>query len=519
MTLPPGVRYSILRNNVEVPLIPIDQLPFHIQGLPRELTPFRKHQEGWKSIGETHESAVPVSIRAPPSLHSGSPSPSAAVNRPFLPPDHDAKRGPSVVSQGSSLFELHPSSVVPVGGVVNRLVNAAPEARPVSTRQAFAATHLEGGPYTPSRLPNPSGIDPDPSKKEYCTHWIRTNSCDFMQQGCKYKHEMPDREKLKQLGFAETPKWYRNKMAISAGASSWLRPRATTDDNDRQLSVEPATSRTFRPSILGLRRSQSRPDELAGSPPSKVDQPPLELPNLIDLEDCSMETVSLPHSLTISSPPDTPSRVVEKILGEPSEQVTKTLASSLRQERLHVEKLTKALHDTNITAANQVPVRQKSSDTVSAVGPTPKQDILDSSTTTPPQSMSSGLSNGQEASGINGMFSETTNQEPSIAKSSTAMEPGGKRNSKSSKPQQRRNPRPRKLTKRPAAPSTPGGLASSQHATSRKPRGANSPSKDSKRGGIQGGAKGKDLQLKIVQHQRAAHVKERFSKGATSNGV
>lgn len=46
MTLPPGVRYSILRNNVEVPLIPIDLLPFYIKDLPRELTPSRKYQEG-----------------------------------------------------------------------------------------------------------------------------------------------------------------------------------------------------------------------------------------------------------------------------------------------------------------------------------------------------------------------------------------------------------------------------------------------------------------------------------------
>jgi hypothetical protein len=239
MTLPPGVRYSILPNNVEVPVIPIDQLPFYIQGLPRELTPFRKHQEGWKSIGETHESALPPSSRAPPNLHSGSPSPSADTNRQFLPPDHDAGRDPVVMSQElKPPTEPHPSSAVPASGLIILLVSTPPEGRWASMRTDGSLTpRAEGALYPHHRLQYPSGIDSDLSKKEYCTHWIRTKSCDFIQQGCKYKHEMPDPNKLKQMGFAEIPKWHREKMAISAGASSWLRPRASADNNDQQLSV------------------------------------------------------------------------------------------------------------------------------------------------------------------------------------------------------------------------------------------------------------------------------------------
>jgi hypothetical protein len=520
MTLPPGVRYSILRNKVEVPLIPIDQLPFYIQGLPRELTPFRKHQEGWTSIGETHESAVPLSIRAPPDMHSGSPSPSPDTNRQFLPPDHDVRRGPVVVSQDlKPLTELHPSSSVPAGGLVSRLISTPPGRRPVSTTvEGFATARSEGALYSPYRLPNPSGIDPDPSKKEYCTHWIRTNSCDFMQQGCKYKHEMPDLARLKNLGFAETPKWYRQEMAISAGASSWLRPRATTDNNERQLSVEPAASRAFRPSILGLRRDQSRPAELPGSPPPRADHPSVEPPNLIDLDDYSMKTVSLPPPLSISSPPDTPPRIVEKVIEQPSEQVTTTLASSLRQERSDVEKLTKALNGVDTTASNQALVRQKSSDTASSADALLTKNIVNSSATTPSQSVNSGPSNGQEASRINDSSFEATSQEPSIAKSSTTMGLRAKRNSKSSNPQQRRNPRPRKLFECPAT-SPAGRLASSLHATGRRPREGLSPSKGPKRGGTQGKGRGKDLQLEIMQQQRAAHMQERFSKGPASNDV
>ncbi|KAL8633614.1 hypothetical protein Q9189_000562 [Teloschistes chrysophthalmus] len=47
-----------------------------------------------------------------------------------------------------------------------------------------------------------------PGKKVYCTHWIRTGECDFIQQGCLYKHEMPDGATLKAIGYHALPPWY-----------------------------------------------------------------------------------------------------------------------------------------------------------------------------------------------------------------------------------------------------------------------------------------------------------------------
>ena len=46
-------------------------------------------------------------------------------------------------------------------------------------------------------------------KKVYCTHWIRWGECDYTQQGCLYKHEMPDEDKLQEIGIATYPRWYR----------------------------------------------------------------------------------------------------------------------------------------------------------------------------------------------------------------------------------------------------------------------------------------------------------------------
>ena len=46
-------------------------------------------------------------------------------------------------------------------------------------------------------------------KKLYCTHWMRTGECDFMQQGCMFYHRMPDLVTLEKLGFRSYPRWFR----------------------------------------------------------------------------------------------------------------------------------------------------------------------------------------------------------------------------------------------------------------------------------------------------------------------
>lgn len=52
-------------------------------------------------------------------------------------------------------------------------------------------------------------------KKIYCSHWMSTGECDYAQQGCLYKHEMPlDIELLQHLGFRDIPKWYRERHGI-----------------------------------------------------------------------------------------------------------------------------------------------------------------------------------------------------------------------------------------------------------------------------------------------------------------
>ncbi|KAK2737975.1 hypothetical protein FQN57_007329 [Myotisia sp. PD_48] len=64
-------------------------------------------------------------------------------------------------------------------------------------------------------------------KKEYCSFWLRHGECDYQQQGCIFKHEMPlDKSILEKLGLRDIPRWYRDKHGVKSisgntnGASS-----------------------------------------------------------------------------------------------------------------------------------------------------------------------------------------------------------------------------------------------------------------------------------------------------------
>lgn len=68
--------------------------------------------------------------------------------------------------------------------------------------------------YNERPLP-PSGIEPDQRKKIYCTYWIQNQGqCAYKQQGCIYKHEMPeDKETLESIGLKSVPAWWRKEQA------------------------------------------------------------------------------------------------------------------------------------------------------------------------------------------------------------------------------------------------------------------------------------------------------------------
>jgi hypothetical protein len=86
-----------------------------------------------------------------------------------------------------------------------------------------------------ARPPPPSRVIPDPDRKVYCTHWVRTGECDYTQQGCKYKHEMPDKRVLEVIGIRRTPPWWIEES---------LRQRRVAPYSDKLDRIRRAASET-----------------------------------------------------------------------------------------------------------------------------------------------------------------------------------------------------------------------------------------------------------------------------------
>ena len=515
MALPPGVRYSILRNNVEIPLIPIDQLPFKLQGLLPQLEPLQSGKEGWKLVGETQELALPLSLRAPADFHPNQSLPPAKTG--FLSPDHNARRGIVITSQASQLLrEYSPSSVAPTEQALHRLARTSrSECPPASMTDRTMSLNPGRAQYLSCRIPNPSGIEPDPSKKEYCTHWIRHNSCDYMQQGCRYKHEMPDREKLEELGFPQIPMWYRDKMAISAGGSSWLRPRTTQGNNDRQLSTEPPAPRIFRPSIPPHGCDQSDVVETPKSPGPEVNQASAQVLNLIDLDDSSIATPSLTLSLPVNPFSKTAWYDANTIGSQSTEHLFQTFSSSLRKSATDLKRHTDTLSDVHRPTTTPLSSLAKSSNPLASTTVCTTNDVVSPSLKVLPQMPTTESRTEQDARKINDRVPTAKVESKFTTKPYVMSE--GERSIKPSKPHTKRGMRPQKPAKRPAALATQIGLADSQHATGSKHREVHTLRKDAKRRSpLESGI---DLQSQIVLRQRAVHEKGESSKGVNSTDV
>ena len=51
-------------------------------------------------------------------------------------------------------------------------------------------------------------------KKEYCTYYLRTGMCDYMQEGCRYKHGYPeDEETRRKFNLRTLPRWLEERQA------------------------------------------------------------------------------------------------------------------------------------------------------------------------------------------------------------------------------------------------------------------------------------------------------------------
>ncbi|CAI6313955.1 unnamed protein product [Periconia digitata] len=250
-----SARYYIVRrpDNTMIPLIPADQLPISVQGIPKILTHRQMSDEGWKFVDETYSLATLLPLKITerttfndPATHSSENASSFRENASkFRAPDRDFKS-----SIYKKVSRAQPSTgTQPIAILSDAEKVTAPSPRPQSSLSPRPygtqsdTGRLQASTYSAQSLsddfakvyansaqrlgyrPNPSGIEPDHNKKVYCTHWIKTGECNFIAQGCKYKHEIPPMEELRKIGFTQVPQWYKEKQALTRQGPTWMQQR------------------------------------------------------------------------------------------------------------------------------------------------------------------------------------------------------------------------------------------------------------------------------------------------------
>lgn len=292
-SLPESIRCYLLRGNAMVPLVPADQLPFQLKGIPRQLNHRQMSDEGWKLFKETREAPLLLSIQTPPT--NDSPSHYSPGKPQYLAPDYHVR----TESQTARM-------VLDRAGPSLATVESAPESHDapfaVAVERLFPLTDAVASIYPNDalRLGYTSSTIPDMPRKVYCTHWIATGECRWTLTGCKYKHEMPGTEKLRELGFTRgTPKWWKDKNAISPPKKmTWMQRRlARVNDEEPQTRDMPFPRAFPDPSTLRARRLEEHSDDL--SIETQKNSP--QTPNLIDLEDMTIPPGSSPRSLISSA--------------------------------------------------------------------------------------------------------------------------------------------------------------------------------------------------------------------------
>ncbi|KAI4277700.1 MAG: hypothetical protein LQ337_001574 [Flavoplaca oasis] len=77
-----------------------------------------------------------------------------------------------------------------------------------------------------------------PGKKVYCSHWIRSGDCDFVQQGCLFKHEMPDDATLRAIGIRALPSWYIAAHPEKARKRGWGSGKKDAETSGRESAIK-----------------------------------------------------------------------------------------------------------------------------------------------------------------------------------------------------------------------------------------------------------------------------------------
>jgi hypothetical protein len=214
-------QFWVLRppTNTMVPLIAVDELPptITIRGVPRLLE--AKDLTGMTMAGPAESRHRTYVVDMPNEAQTNRPSP-PTTSPGLLASAFATPAYPSRSVTNPNIFHQPPKAY----GISEQMPS---HIKPPVTGNTVPVTSL-AVPYRIDRNPGPNPLPPwqdassvplkaAPGVKEYCSYWLRKGECDYAQQGCLYKHEMPlDRAVLERLGHRDIPKWYREKHGLGS---------------------------------------------------------------------------------------------------------------------------------------------------------------------------------------------------------------------------------------------------------------------------------------------------------------
>jgi hypothetical protein len=500
--LPEGLRYYLLRGSMMVPLVPADQLPYQLQGIPHQLTHRQISDGDWKLCSETNDIASELLVQAPTAISVPS-HPVLANKSRYLAPDYHVRVEPQAMpaSETRSSRLSQPFPAIATTAVPPHTAPATLE-RPSSLTDTFASIYQKDAQRLGYRVPHPSGIEPDPSKKEYCTHWIKTGECDWTAVGCKFKHEMPSIEKLRELGFVRgIPRWWKEKSAIVARPPTWMQRRLAGNEDAEQAGTMPEARMFPDPLSFRVRKAEGR-DLLD----DEVQQPRGILKRSPSPRQATMGRPTPPP--TPAREPSRAARQVSDLLIDlddtsapppsPESSCSSVASAESSEEQIPPSRTSASLPSSPKTEREaSLPVHSK----------TPPKTVVTKNTTDKEPST-------RRHSSVS-WASDTEDDTPMLTKPTT----------KSPRPtQHRRKPASRSShnNKRPATtPTKPySGLAASKHATNdhaTKTSANHGRNGNRKLHGKSGGeSEAPELHAKIEQLRREVHQKERVRKATVS---
>ncbi|GAB7331240.1 hypothetical protein MBLNU13_g02702t1 [Cladosporium sp. NU13] len=264
----PRFCYFISRSNgTFVPLIPADELPYSVRlaGVPRAMK--IEHSCGMSHVG-THAftgqlfqlEPVDAAQHIIDRINTSHINPNSSKQRPASsdPTMYTSEQG-RLATRSPPRLEPSAPQQLPVSATATtwRRVDDATSAK----SQEIIDNIIAQGSHSPGhtsetalricRIPSSSPKSSYEQKdKIYCSYWIRSGECDYTQQGCRYKHEMPDKATLANIGFRTVPRWWQEKVAIQLGQSAiptvgrvmkpaeWLKQRRDSQDSQSNKDSE-----------------------------------------------------------------------------------------------------------------------------------------------------------------------------------------------------------------------------------------------------------------------------------------